>query len=305
MDSVPALDLQLVADLAKASVAPQVVHVDTLAPGLPKTVPFLWDGARGVAVDLKPLMEKHRLKPVAKSGTAKALTLESFIALVNRHKVDGTSAVFAATDWRQPKFSAVIDYAPPGTDPDNQKHRIDYAFPLSEEWQAWVAVSKAGAIEQGALAEFIEDHIADLSSPTDLERVELEDKFSTTIATPAEIMKLSRGLQVHVEARVKNVVTLQSGAAQMAFEESHKDADGKPLFVPGLFMLQVAPFFGGERIRIPVRLRYRQAAGSVKWMLQLYRPDIHVTGRVRDDLAQVASQTGLPTYEGAPEVSAT
>lgn len=79
------------------------------------------------------------------------------------------------------------------------------------------------------------------------------------------------------------------------------DAAGKPLKVPGVFVLSVAPFFMGEAVRLPVRLRYRADGGKLAWYIVPYRPDLHVTERVRDDLDMVAHGTSLPTFEGSPE----
>jgi len=97
---------------------------------------------------------------------------------------------------------------------------------------------------------------------------------------------------------------LQTGAAQIVFEEEHRDANGNVLKVPGLFLLSIAPFFMGEKARIPVRLRYRVAGGKIIWFYQICRPDLAVTTRVREDLAIVAEETALPTFEATPEMSA-
>lgn len=298
--TAPLVDLKYVADLAKISF--QVVdHIqcDGLGPGLPAVIPFMVDPLTGKPMSVRPLIEEYRLAPPEKRGTATALTLDAFIALVDRHKT-ADSAIFADTNWRKPGFLAVIDYHPLGGGTANAKHRIAYAFPLSDEWKAWVGVD-GKALDQSDFAAWIEDRIAELATPAPDERSDLEATFSTKMATPAELMTLSRGLQVMVEAKVAKVVTLQSGAAQMTFEETHRDAAGNALTVPGLFMLSVAPFVGGERIRLPVRLRYRVAGGSVKWHFAMYRPDFYVTERVVADLDHAHVKTGLPTFEGLPE----
>lgn len=292
-----------IVDLAKKSTTSTVanVSVPSLGPGLPSQIPVLFDSRTGEAKSAQFLIEQYRLKPATKRGTARALTLASFIDLANRHKT-AHSAVFADTDWRNPSFQAVIDYHEKESvgPADNLKHRIAYSFPASEEWKAWVA-QNGEPMEQGEFAAFLEDRIADLTAPTDGERTWLERDFGTTVATPAQLIQLSRGLQVNVDSVVKNVVNLASGEAQVAFDETHTDGDGKPLKVPGLFMLAIAPFFMGEKISLPVRLRYRKKGQGLVWFYQMYRPDQFVTERVRDDLITVADQTALPTFEGSPE----
>ena len=72
-------------------------------------------------------------------------------------------------------------------------------------------------MDQRDFAWFLEDRVPELSSPTDHERVTLEHQFATTIATPAQLVELSRGLQVHADTRVKAVTVLQTGEGQVAW----------------------------------------------------------------------------------------
>lgn len=258
-------------------------------------------GDRPELVSLKAALEEWRVKPERRGGTARALTLASFNALVTRHASDH-SAVFANTDWRKPSLMAVIDYHPldRADGADYAKHRIAYEFPLSEPWRAWVE-AHGKAMSQGDFAAFIEDHIADLTTPSEDHRAEIEAMFGLRVATPAEVQQLSRGLQINVDSVVRNVQNLHSGEVQIAFEESHKDAGGAALRVPGVFLLRVAPFFMGDPVTLPVRLRYRVKDGKITWSCHLYRPDLHVTERIRADLHEVGQVTGLPVFEGAPE----
>jgi len=302
---VPGFDARFIAELGRDAAGAEILSIDTTAlgdAGLPAAVPVVWDRRNAALHQLKTVVEAWRVTPRAKTGTARALTLASFVELVERHATADT-VIFADTAWRAPKLLAVIDYHP--TDPDDRpawgRHRVGYDYPIGEDWAAWCAQNGV-AMDQGAFAAWIEDHIRSLASPTEAEAIALEAEFRTRIATPARLVDLARGLQVAVEARVEDVRTLQSGAAQIRFEETHRDADGKPLEVPGLFLLQIAPFFAGEPIRLPVRLRYRVAGGKILWFYQIVRPDLYVTERLRDDLGAVRRDLGLPVYEGTPEM---
>lgn len=305
MDQLSETAIRAVADLA----AQAEVSIDNLptpddVPGLPKTVPLLIDPRTGKASSVKPLVDEWRLTPVRKSGIAKVLTLESLVYLVDRHKTEH-SVIFADTDWRKPSLTAVIDYHDKqnGGQADNGKHRVHYEFPLSDSWKAWMKIN-GEPLPQVEFAEFIEDHIADLASPDTMEEEDWRHKFSFRVAFPNELVSLSRGLQVFSETKVKNVVNLQSGAAQINFEEEHKDANGNKLDVPGMFILSIPPFFRGEPARIPVRLRYRQSGGKLFWICQLYRPDLYITEQVIRDMERAAADTGLPAFQGAPEMQA-
>lgn len=274
------------------------------SPGMPEKIPFLIDRKTGAAKSVKTLLEEYREFPARKSGIAKVFTLDSFVDLTNRHKTPD-SVIFADTNWRQPSLTTVVDYHTKdasGT-ADNGKHRIHYEFPLSEEWDAWMRLD-GQQMDQKAFAEWIEEHLPELAAPTGPEVEELEKTFNMAVATPNKMVMLSRGLQVNVESRVKISTTLQSGEGEILFEEEHRDAAGNKLSVPGLFILAIPPFFMGEPVRMPVRLRYRVISGQVRWTFKIFRPDVYITSQIEEDLATAAQKTGLPHFRGKPEMPA-
>lgn len=250
-------------------------------------------------IGIKELLEPYRTAPERRTGTAQALTLESFIALVNRHK-DVGSAVFADTLSATPSLLAIIDYHDLANDPRYGRHKIAYAFPVSPEWKAWKAAN-ANTMTQSAFAAFIEEHVADLASPDALETNQAESLFLTTIAPPSFVVTLSKGLAITVDARVKEFVNLSSGEVEVGFEEVHKDGSGKKLKVPGMFVVNIPLFVGAEPSRLLARLRYRKADDKIVWWFQLYRAEEAVRQRLKDDLLTVATETALPTFEGSPE----
>ena len=306
MDTEPdASDAKVIADLALKS-ANEIVHVTLDEPieGLPEKIPLLVNKQTGALTSLRDLFERHRTRPERKTGTAKATTLESFIALTERHKTED-SVIFADADWKKPSLTAVIDYHEDahGGDAAHGKHRIHYSFPLSEEWSAWIG-RDGKPMSQADFAEWIEDHITELATPTEAEAEKCLAQFGFKTAAPNELQALSRGLQVRVETRVKSNVVLQTGEGVIAWEEDHKDNLGNKFVIPGLFILSIAPFFLGDPCRIPVRLRYRVRDGVTSWHFHIYRPDIFITEQVRRDLDLAASTLGLPAYQGTPEMSA-
>lgn len=299
------LPITAIKDLAdKAGTELVTIKLPEPVPGLPNEVPALLNRESGIVAGVKDIFAAYRTAPERKTGTAKVNTLDSFINLLERHKTDN-SVIFAETNWLKPSLTAVIDYHEDrnGGLADNGKHRIHYEFPLSEEWKAWVEIN-GKPMQQETFAEFIEDHIADLSSPDTMEEEDFRRKFGFKVAFPNELVTLSRGLQVHSASRVKNAVTLQSGEGEITWEEEHRDAQGNKLQVPGLFILSIAPFFRGQPTRIPVRLRYRVSPGGIIWICQLYRPDVSITEEVTRDMERAANETGVPHFQGAPEMPA-
>lgn len=266
------------------------------------------DGGSSI-VDLTPMITPYLQRPAARTGTANVQTLEAFIALVNRHK-GAHSAIFGDGNWRAPKLLAVIDYHDPAESGDGEqsldpvarhlKHRIAYAFPLHELWKTWLSADGV-TMSQGDFAEFIEEHLPELSSPTLAQSAEADRDYQTTIATPSDMLTLSRGLEVVVGSKVKNSQRLQSGEGEILFETDHRDAAGKPLKVPGMFMINVPVFEGGDAVSFQVRLRYRVKEGNVTWAFKLLRPDLYIDGAVTGAFERVRAETTLPLYLGTPE----
>jgi uncharacterized protein YfdQ (DUF2303 family) len=268
------------------------------AEGLPKEVMIGFDHRKtgpDAVIDLNPLFERYRIRPERKVGAAQVDTLRSFVALVDRHKTTA-SVIFAKTELPQPSFTAVIDYHDLDGDPDNLKHRVHYAFPLSEEFKTW-SNNNANAMTQAEFAEFIEENIANIAHPLPEESAEYGELFRAPLASPVDMMTLSRGLEVTVNSSAKGAHRLQSGEMQIAYTEEHQTN----LVVPGLFMVSIPVFFAGERVRLPARLRYRVSNGRVSWFYQLYRHEEIVRERVIADLQIAQAETGLPVYEGRPE----
>lgn len=267
-------------------------------------VPFdiAFNHQTGVVDDLSRAAESWRVHPARRKGTATVNTLQSLINLVNRHKTPD-SVVFCATSWPNPSITAVINYHE--RDAINGKaqfgdHRINYPFPVTEEFKAW-ADQDGKAMKQAEFAAFIEERVAELAQATSDEEREFGQTFQTKMANPGEMLALSRGLEVHVAGTVKQNVRLQSGEGQIVFEEEHRDSNNQPVVVPGLFMISVPAFLDGEPVRLPARLRYRVAGGSIAWFYQLYRWKELLRERVLGDVQKVEDDTALPVYEGSPE----
>jgi uncharacterized protein YfdQ (DUF2303 family) len=299
--------IQAIIKLANEASEIDVFELPTagLGDGLPETVPLLIDRRPGQkAPDLKQALESFRLRPARRAGTAHVTTLQSFIDLTRRYTDADTSALFGDVTFPGPKLTAIIDYNAKGFDaaPNHLQHRILYPFPVTEELKTWMAMNEK-PMGQVDFAQFIEDHIAELSAPFDGERQEYEPMFREKFATPADLLSLSRELEIHVNSKVKQGVRLSSGERTVEFLEEHSNAKtGDPVAIPGIFMVAVRAFEDGEVVRIPARLRYRAGGGSISWFYSLYRLDFWLKTQVRNDLEKAAKETGLPSFEGAPEV---
>ena len=292
--------IETLAKAAAGNYAPLVLAPPKYAVGLPEQVPaLLQSGASPKIIGLRDELEKWRTAPERRKGKANVTTLVAFIGLTARHK-DAHSALFARTQWPGPSLTSVIDYHQTDAVARFGEHRVVYEFPLTPEFQTWIKFNQK-ELGQAAFAEFIEENIADLSVALPGEADQFEKLFKTKFAVPTDLIELSRGLEIVADSRVKTVVRLQSGEAQIAFDTTHKGVNGEPLTVPGLFLLSLRVFVDGSEVRIPARLRYRLRDGAIFWAYSLYKWEDALRSRVVSDAAIAAQQTGLPLFEGAPE----
>lgn len=253
------------------------------------------------AVDVLGEADKWRVRPTAAKGIALVTTRASFCDLVDRHKDDG-SALFAQVSKAAASVVAVIDYHELDHAPRFGRHRVRYDFPFSDDWIRWTKVDDA-PMSQADFAVVVEERFVDLVSPTEDERRAFEPAVQAAFGTPADILTLARGLEVHERSRLKNSVVNQNGTGTLVFESEHVDASGNTLKVPGLFMLGVPMFDGGLPVRVPVRLRYAARGPALSWKFLIYRVEEFVRAAVDAELAAIREKTGLPLFYGSPEGS--
>jgi len=293
--------IDAIINLANKARTSRLVSVPTtgLGDGLPEEVPLLFNQETGQVTAIGDKIETYRQSPKRRAGTATATTLKSFIDLANRHK-DDDSVIFGKTSWPEPALTAVFNYHGIDHTPRHRDHRALYQFPVTDELTAWIEGNNI-PMEQGDFAAFLEDHAAELSAPFDAERSDYERLFKERFATPNELIDLSRHLEVFVGAKVKRGERLSSGERTVEFTEEHLNGAGEKIEIPGVFMISVPAWIDGEAVRIPARLRYRIAGGTIKWLYSLYRWEAALRERIQNDLAEAGKQTGLPVFEGAPE----
>lgn len=291
-------EAEAVAKVVKKAFKPRVVPLG--ANGEPSAM-ILPEGTE--LVSLKEMVDEYRDAPERREGTAKLEDLPSFIAHAKRF-ADADSAVFASPDPQSPKMVSVLDYHRSGADssPRFGKHRGLYSFPLSDEWKLWTGNANK-PMHQVAFAEFIESNILHVADPA--LAGETARAFSSTLkcelASPGRLMELSKGLSIRVASRVTNAHNLRSGEAEIQYSTEHQDESGKPLAVPGAFLLALRVYRGGDLYQVPVRLRYRLKEQAITWFYDLWRTDLVFEDAFKGACSQVQEGTGLPLFIGTPE----
>jgi len=267
------------------------------------TAPLLIVPTGKQVIDPKKYIDQYRKTPERREGVAIVRDIESFIAHVNRFKNEH-SVLFADPDAKSPVLQAVLDYHEKGANgtPRFGKHRTRYAFPLSDQWVAWTCLNEK-PMAQASFAAFIEDRIMDVADPGNAGDGlrQFAALIGAEYATPSGLLDLSRGLSINVDHQVKSAVNLSSGEGQLIFVEKHNDAAGKPVKVPGAFIIGIPIFRLGAAHLIGCRLRYRVREGAITWSYSMYRVPENFDVAIREECAVASAGTELPLFYGAPE----
>lgn len=299
-----ATETEAVAKLTREGLATPQTMIVKDARGTDREIVLLPNGGGGFDVhSTKGLTDDYLAAPERREGTAVLTDLPSFVAHANRFK-DDDSAIFASRNPEKPSILAVLDYHRAGADgsPRFGKHRARYDFPLSVEWQAWQA-GNGKAMGQEDFARFLEDRLVDVLDPKSA--LETAKAFAALLdcgfATPSRLLELSRGLSVSVGRRVVNQGNLSTGESTMTFAEEHTDSAGKPLKIPGAFLIGIPVFRNGTPYQIPVRLRYRVSGSVVSWIYEMSRIDAVFDHAIDEAIGVATKETSLTTFSGSPE----
>jgi hypothetical protein len=272
-------------------------------PGTKVVAPVIIDkdGAHALPASV---FDDYRTKPLRRKGTAALNDLDSLIAHVNRFK-DADTVLFANDNRANPSIMAVLDYHRAGAESDARfgTHRARFAFPLSDEWQAWSGSNKK-PMRMVEFAAFLEDRIIDVldgteTLPDDMAR--FVNAIGGKIASPSKLMEIAVGLKVHDKSAVGETVNLSSGEGEITFVSQHTDGKGAPLKVPNLFLIGIPVFKNGPAYRIAVRLRYRKSDGGLTFWYELWRDDRVFDDAFSEALNRAREETGLPVLLGLPE----
>ncbi len=256
--------------------------------------------------DLREILDKRLERPRRASGTSSHTTLDSIIAHANRQKID-RSVIFASDDPARPFLVVVYNYddkpVSTGERADYRDHRAHYAFPLSEEWQAWARASGDKWLSQADFAELLEARILDVLDPAALpmQSKETAAKLGLSLATQAALMTCAKGISINASTSVTQTANLSTGEVELTFAEKHEGKGGAHVVVPSAFALGLPVFRGGAPYVVLARLRYRLNGGQITWGVRLHRADLSFRDAFTQACERAAKETALPLFYGSSE----
>lgn len=280
-------------------------------------------------VDPKAILDARRPTPERVKGTSVHQTMESLVAHVLRTK-DDDSAAWLTSNATAARLTVVYDYDRqqlPGLDADNprarwREHQAVYDFPVSDAWKFWQSIS-GKAMGQSDLAALLEARVTELKGPDaagprvwEIARtlasaddgenpVEVEARARALIATPAQLLRFSRQIALHVETRAEESRDDQGNVsivfrAEATAEDVRGSERGK-VRLPSLLVIEVPVLQGGALYRLPVRLTTKVQGQRATWTLTVHRADLAFEDAVKDAAGSFSTQTGVVVFRGAPE----
>lgn len=262
---------QLIADLAAAALKPADI-----------------DGSHHIAVpqgyqlhDITKAVEAAQLTPARKRGTTQLRDVASLLAYCTDQAAEKAAYIYADPDART---IAAIFNDHRGAEPGWRDHRITFKAEYTPEFERWLANNGAAkARGQAEFAEFIEDNLADITEP-----------FAQQLLNVATTIQAVSGINFSSAKR------LQDGQTQLTYTENieaRAGADGA-LSIPKEFTLGLRIFKNGSGYLLRARLKFRLAAGSVKFWYELDRPERAVEDAFKGYVDEVREKSGYAVLVG-------
>lgn len=218
-------------------------------------------------------------RPVRDWGTTNVDSADDLVLAVNQ-RATGPVALYAME--RELGIVAVLNDSH-GSDAGHGDYRVAAQLRRTPEWQAWL--DGQGMHDQVEFAEFIEDHLLDIVSPS-----------------AADMLELAQTFHAHTSARFSTTQRLQSGRVALNYEEDQEVSAGgdRLIEIPTEFEIAVRPFYGTDRVKVSARLRYRAVRGTLTLGWQLNRPDEVERVIFAEQAARAGSALSVEPINGRP-----
>lgn len=243
-----------------------------------------------VAKDVLEVADARAVRPRRTVGTRVIAELASFIAYVNRQKVD-ESAIWAEVSTF--RLTAVINEDVPNSEDDGpgaagwRDHRAVYGCPLSPEWTAWRSMD-GKAMRQDAFGDWIEQRLEDLSKGAE----------PGQYPKPVELLKIARDLQVVTKGTYSRQFDPVTGSGHLICKTENEAITST--VIPRAFAIAVPIFQGGDRYAIEARIRMVVQDGQPAFTYNLHRRAETELDAFEGVRKAAAEGTGLPVFAGTP-----
>lgn len=203
------------------------------------------------------------------------IALESFNRYVNKFKQPDSRVMVSAGG----NAVAILDGSSP-TEPMWESHSATFRVTHSDRFRTWDGSNKK-PFAQRQFAEFVEDNIADFSSPKG-----------------AAMLDIAKTLHAEQNSTFKSAVRLENGDVHFEYQKNTTARAGQKdeVDIPSEFTISI-PVLEGESTRlIPVRLRYELAEGKLSFHYEILRRSALMEEVRRSIYAEIANETGIEPF---------
>lgn len=274
--SIKSPDVNAIAQIAQAALTP--ISINLSADNL-LFIPAS-GGKPSEVIDLEKI--RQPLQPRRKSGTVTVLSVDAFNLFVQQNKDAGNIVVYVDGNVEHLAIIAVLnDNGVKG--PGHRDFRCSIAFRETVEWKKWKAID-GKMLEQAAFAEFIEENISDIHSPTG-----------------AQMLEIATYLQATRSVDFKSALNLSSGNVQFQNIESLDAKVGAgQVDIPNEFILGIAPIYGSKPFKVPARFRYRLVEGKLRLGFKLLRLEDVMSQIFDEAIKEVVTGDDIVMIWGTP-----
>lgn len=209
--------------------------------------------------------EKHKVVPSElfedftnqPKGTLRFENLKSLVDYTLHHAGSNT-CVFASLDNQ--RIESVIDWLDNKSDDGNNwgEHRAKYDLRTTKQWVDWTGIS-GKVINQKQFAEFIEEHLDEISEPS-----------------AADVLTIATSLSGKRNVNFTNATDLGNGDKSIQWEEKTEAKGAGDIRVPSRIKLAIPVFRGAEeetKFEVQALFRYRIDNGGLTFEIKLLHAD--------------------------------
>lgn len=241
-------------------------------------------------------LEKHLEAPFRKKGQITIADVDSYIEYSKRYGSLSNCNIYLDVNYEQFKVRATSifnDHADGDGLPGWRDHRAIFIPRFSKEWNTWIGkTGSANAMSQFDFANFLENNIGDIASPT-----------GSNLPSGSDVLTFVSKLEETRKVKFGSAVNLQNGTVQFEFIEDGDNATKGKLEMFKRFAIGIRPLFQGTAYQIEANLRYRidRNTGEIKFWYELQRPDRVLEDASNEVIEAIRTKTGFPVIFGTPD----
>lgn len=224
--------------------------------------------------------------PTSRRGDIRVATPEALVTYAGRHLDPHATTLWAEIDHG--RITVILnDHGDLEGKPGWGDHRVALAMTRSPEWVAWSKLAGQW-VDQTSLAEFLEEHLLEVSEPDGSTLLEVAQTFHAT-----------------TNATFKSSQQLHSGEQRLVYEEDVQASAGRSQHteIPTDLILTLRPWLGVDPVDVKAKFRFRVRSGELALGVKLLYADEVSRTAVEDAAIEVGEQLGLEVIEGVPPVS--